>query len=134
MSDLTCLVHSGEIKEGLERCHSELDEALSRFHVSPFPLEKCIFIPTNWPQIKLVLWSPFSTMKPHKKGHFHSSNLINHATQRDILMEMRRDSAEKKELLLAILSMQSERQQVVALQRQGEHVAEELMAAGQQVS
>ena len=50
------------------------------------------------------------------------------------MAEMRRDSAEKKELLLAILSMQSERQQVVALQRQGEHVAEELMAAGQQVS
>jgi hypothetical protein len=68
------------------------------------------------------------------KGHFHSSNIINNATQRDMLTEMRRDSAEKKELLLAILSMQSERQQVVALQRQGEHVAEEFMAAGQQVS
>ena len=36
LSDLACLVHSGEIKEGLERCHSELDEALSRFHVSSF--------------------------------------------------------------------------------------------------
>ena len=50
-----------------------------------------------------------------------------------MMAEMRSNSAETRDLLLAILSTQSERQQVVNLQRQGEHIAEQVMAAGQEV-
>ena len=53
--------------------------------------------------------------------------------QRDMVAEMRSNSAETRDLLLAILSIQSERQQVVNLQRQGQHIAEQVMAAGQEV-
>lgn len=49
------------------------------------------------------------------------------------MAEMRSNSAETRDLLLAILSIQSERQQVVNLQRQGQHIAEQVMAAGQEV-
>jgi len=50
-----------------------------------------------------------------------------------MVAEMRSNSAETRDLLLAILSIQSERQQVVNLQRQGQHIAEQVMAAGQEV-
>jgi hypothetical protein len=53
--------------------------------------------------------------------------------QRGIMAEVRSNSAETRDLLLAILSIQSERQQVVDLQRQGQHIAEQVMAAGQEV-
>jgi len=50
-----------------------------------------------------------------------------------MMAEMRGNSAETRDLLLAILSIQSERQQVVDLQKQGQHIAEQVMAAGQEV-
>ena len=53
--------------------------------------------------------------------------------QRDMMAEMRGNSAEARDLLLAILSIQSERQQVVDMQKQGQHIAEQVMAAGQEV-
>jgi len=55
------------------------------------------------------------------------------ATQRDMLARMRSDSAEIRELLLNALSVPSERRQIVDMQTSGQHVAEEFMAAGQQV-
>src|SRR5258708_27054374 len=62
-----------------------------------------------------------------------SSNITSHSMQRDMVAEMRSNSAETRDLLLAILSSQSERQQVVDMQRQGQHIAEQVMAAGQEV-
>lgn len=62
-----------------------------------------------------------------------SSTIINNATQRDMIAEMRRDRSETRDLLLAMLSARDDRQQIIALQLQGEHVAEEVMAAGQEV-
>jgi hypothetical protein len=50
-----------------------------------------------------------------------------------MIQEMRSNSAETRDLLLTILSIQSERQQVVDMQRQGQHIAEQVMAAGQEV-
>lgn len=34
-ADHPCLVNSGDIKDGLERCHSDVDAALNLFNVSP---------------------------------------------------------------------------------------------------
>ncbi len=53
--------------------------------------------------------------------------------QRDMIAEIRRDRNETRDLLLAMLSTRDDRQQIIALQQQGEHVAEEVMAAGQEV-
>jgi len=50
-----------------------------------------------------------------------------------MLARMRSDSAEIRELLLNALSVPSERRQIVDMQTSGQHVAEEFMAAGQQV-
>jgi len=53
--------------------------------------------------------------------------------QRDMIAEIRRDRNETRDLLLTMLSARDDRQQIIALQRQGVHVAEEVMAAGQEV-
>jgi hypothetical protein len=53
--------------------------------------------------------------------------------QRDMMADMRSNNSETRDLLLAILSTQSERQQVVDMQREGQHIAEQVMAAGQEV-
>lgn len=50
------------------------------------------------------------------------------------MAEMRSNSTETRDLLLAILGNQSERKQVADLHKQGQHIAEKVMAAGQEVT
>lgn len=49
------------------------------------------------------------------------------------MAEMRSNSADTRDLLLSILNIQSERQQLVDMQKNGQHIAEQVMAAGQEV-
>jgi len=87
-------LRNNEIKEGLDRCHAELDTAMNLFQIN--------------------------------------SNIAMQTAQRDMLAKMRSDSAEVRELLLRVLTVPSERDQIISLQNQGQHAAEQIMAAGQQ--
>lgn len=64
---------------------------------------------------------------------YFSANMTLHAAQNQILQTMHSHKAEMEGLLYRILTEKSERQTVVELQRSGEHVAEQIMAAAQTV-
>lgn len=65
--------------------------------------------------------------------HLYSANIVMNHNQREAHDQMRRDSAEMRELLYQILTNQGEMRQVYDLQIAGEHVAEPIMEAGQNV-
>ncbi|CAA7267978.1 unnamed protein product [Cyclocybe aegerita] len=64
---------------------------------------------------------------------FHiNSNIIMHSAQCDMMHTMRSNTAELSDLLLRILTVQSETRTIIEMQNSGQPVAEQFMRAGQQ--
>lgn len=63
-----------------------------------------------------------------------SSNIVLQSGHREAIETMKSNAAELRDLLIQVLTVKSETQQIVEMQKAGEHVAERFMEAGQRVS
>ncbi|KAF9479740.1 kinase-like protein [Pholiota conissans] len=104
-------VKRNDIRDGLSQSISELETAMSLFHL-PDPV--CIFP---------------AALNTHL-GLFRAK-IVLHTTQHAILQTVNSHHAEIQDLLLKILTEGSERQNVVELQNTGQRVAEDIMEVGQ---
>jgi hypothetical protein len=123
------IVKRSEIDEGLQECDSDLQSALQRFNVS----YRVILL--GFTGLTRVVDYVRAMLCECPAGHRStcSAQAVNNRTQRNMVLENMARHEELKAMLMEAFTKPSETAQIIAMERTGSHVAEQLMQAGQEV-